>query len=36
VTFSDPDFLARQYGSAANLAARASLLAGLFVARRLR
>ena len=36
MTPSDPGFVARQYGSAANLAARASLSAGLFVARRLR
>jgi hypothetical protein len=34
VTPSDPGFVARQYGSTANLDARASLRAGLFVARR--
>ena len=36
MTLSDPDFLARQYGDAANLGARASLHAGLFAARRTR
>ena len=34
MTLSDPAFVARQYDNAANLDARASLRAGLFVARR--
>ena len=34
MTVSAPGFVARQYGDAANLDARASLRASLFVARR--